>query len=83
MFTACTHFKIQTNGHVGRFKLHTRRGDGGPRANHAGREIVAAPREFLKTILKTIAAPQGFLKTILKTIATPQGFLKTVLRAKT
>ena len=41
-------------------------------------QIVAAPREFLKTILKTIAAPQGFLKTILKTIAAPQEFLKTI-----
>ena len=39
---------------------------------------VAAPLEFLKTILKTIAAPLEFLKTILKTIVAPVEFLKTI-----
>ena len=39
---------------------------------------VAAPLEFLKTILKTIAAPLEFLKTILKTIAALLEFLKTI-----
>ena len=39
---------------------------------------MAAPLEFLKTILKTIAAPLEFLKTMLKTIAAPVKFLKTI-----